>query len=155
LAIRNDIPFIHSFEGQETWLSPVVVLMFGAVMTFVSLVYSPATKHLRLDEVGEREANLEAVPQEEILATVQKLLRQPNTKRHDFQTWRSFFSELSSLPAELYADKPLLSPSLTTKSGTGFFTKLYPALPEFTDNWPIPGFEYLTEGTVDKEKHKS
>jgi hypothetical protein len=40
-------------------------------MTFVSHLYSPETKHLRLDEVGERErANLEDVPKEEILATV-------------------------------------------------------------------------------------
>jgi hypothetical protein len=49
-----------------------VVLTIGAIMTFVSLLYSPETKHLQLDEVGEREraANLEAVPEEEILASV-------------------------------------------------------------------------------------
>jgi hypothetical protein len=37
------------------WLSPAVILTIGAVMTFVSLLYSPETKHLQLNEVGERE----------------------------------------------------------------------------------------------------
>ncbi|HXO34167.1 MAG TPA: hypothetical protein VN901_17600 [Candidatus Acidoferrales bacterium] len=36
-------------------LSPSVILTIGAVMTFVSLWYSPETKHLQLQEVGERE----------------------------------------------------------------------------------------------------
>jgi hypothetical protein len=37
------------------WLSPAVILTIGAVMTFLSLLYSPETKHLELNEVGERE----------------------------------------------------------------------------------------------------
>jgi len=32
-----------------------VILTIGAVMTFLSLLYSPETKHLELNEVGERE----------------------------------------------------------------------------------------------------
>jgi hypothetical protein len=36
-------------------LSPAVVLTVGSIMTFVSLLYSPETKDLHLDEVGERE----------------------------------------------------------------------------------------------------
>ena len=37
------------------WLSPAVVLTVGAVMTFVSLLYSPETKDLELNQVGEKE----------------------------------------------------------------------------------------------------
>jgi len=51
----HKIPFTAAIEKQDMWLSPAVVLTFGAVMTFVSLLYSPETKHLELDEVGERE----------------------------------------------------------------------------------------------------
>ncbi len=51
----HKIPFIHNIEGQDTWLSPAVVLTVGAIMTFCSLLYSPETKHLQLDEVGEKE----------------------------------------------------------------------------------------------------
>jgi MFS family permease len=51
----HKIPFIHNIEGQDTWLSPAVILTIGAIMTFVSLLYSPETKHLQLDEVGEKE----------------------------------------------------------------------------------------------------
>ncbi|HEY6303534.1 MAG TPA: hypothetical protein VIX14_10745 [Terriglobales bacterium] len=32
-----------------------VILTIGSVMTFVSLLYSPETKDLHLDEVGEKE----------------------------------------------------------------------------------------------------
>ncbi len=51
----HKIPFISAIEGQDTWLSPAVVLTIGAIMTFCSLLYSPETKHLHLDEVGEKE----------------------------------------------------------------------------------------------------
>jgi MFS transporter, MHS family, proline/betaine transporter len=51
----HKIPFIHNIEGKDTWLSPAVVLTIGAIMTFCSLLYSPETKHLQLDEVGEKE----------------------------------------------------------------------------------------------------
>jgi len=37
------------------WLSPAVILTVGSIMTFVSLWFSPETKDLRLDEVGEKE----------------------------------------------------------------------------------------------------
>jgi tRNA1(Val) A37 N6-methylase TrmN6 len=42
------------------WLSPAVVLTVGAAMTFISLLYSPETRHLQLDEVGEKERAFEA-----------------------------------------------------------------------------------------------
>jgi MFS transporter, MHS family, proline/betaine transporter len=51
----HKIPFIHGIEGNDTWLSPAVVLTVGSIMTFASLLFSPETKHLRLDEVGEKE----------------------------------------------------------------------------------------------------
>jgi hypothetical protein len=51
----HKIPFISKIEGQDLWLSPAVILTVGAVMTFVSLLFSPETKQLHLDEVGARE----------------------------------------------------------------------------------------------------
>ena len=63
----HKISFIHAIEGQDTWLSPAVILTVGAIMTFVSLLFSPETKQLQLDEVGEKErvaiAAREAKPQ--------------------------------------------------------------------------------------------
>ena len=60
------IPIVAEVEKQDMWLSPAVILTIGALMTFVSLLYSPETKHLQLDEVGEEErafdAAKEAVP---------------------------------------------------------------------------------------------
>ncbi len=50
----HNIPFIKAIEGQDMWLSPSVVLTVGAVMTFVSLLYSPETKDVELSDVGER-----------------------------------------------------------------------------------------------------
>jgi hypothetical protein len=35
------------------WLSPSVVLTVGAIITFISLLYSPETKDLDLSTVGE------------------------------------------------------------------------------------------------------
>jgi len=49
----HNIPFIHNIEGKDTWLSPAVILTIGSIMTFCSLLFSPETKHLHLDEVGE------------------------------------------------------------------------------------------------------
>ncbi len=57
----HKIPFIHAIEGNDTWLSPAVILTIGAIMTFVSLLYSPETKHLQLDEVGEKERASDAL----------------------------------------------------------------------------------------------
>jgi hypothetical protein len=56
----HKIPFIAAIEKQDMWLSPAVVLTVGAVMTFVSLLFSPETRHLQLDEVGEKERAFEA-----------------------------------------------------------------------------------------------
>ena len=47
------IPFIKNIEGTDLWLSPSVVLTVGALMTFVSLLFSPETKDLELSEVGK------------------------------------------------------------------------------------------------------
>ncbi len=51
----HKIPFIAAIEGQDIWLSPAVILSIGAVMTFISLLFSPETKDLSLDEVGEKQ----------------------------------------------------------------------------------------------------
>jgi len=51
----HNIPFIRAIEGKDIWLSPAVILTIGAIMTFCSLLYSPETKQLQLDEVGEKE----------------------------------------------------------------------------------------------------
>jgi hypothetical protein len=37
------------------WLSPAVIMTIGAIMTFISLFFSPETKDLKLDEVGEKQ----------------------------------------------------------------------------------------------------
>ena len=47
----HSIPFIAAIEGQDMWLSPAVVLTVGALMTFVSLLFSPETKALELSAV--------------------------------------------------------------------------------------------------------
>jgi len=69
----HNIPFIRAIEGNDTWLSPAVILTIGAIMTFVSLLYSPETKHLQLDEVGEKERASdrakEAARQQETVST--------------------------------------------------------------------------------------
>ena len=49
----HKIPFIGAIEKQDLWLSPAVILTIGSVMTFVSLLFSPETKGLQLDQVGE------------------------------------------------------------------------------------------------------
>ncbi len=48
----HNVPFIQNIEKQDMWLSPSVVLTAGALMTFVSLLFSPETKDLELSEVG-------------------------------------------------------------------------------------------------------
>ncbi len=56
----HQIPFINSFEGDDFWLSPAVVLTAGAAMTFLSLLCGPETKDLELprEEVAKpQEAN--------------------------------------------------------------------------------------------------
>jgi MFS transporter, MHS family, proline/betaine transporter len=49
----HNIPFIRAIEKQDMWLSPSVVLTVGAMMTFVSLLFSPETKDIELSAVGE------------------------------------------------------------------------------------------------------
>lgn len=51
----HNIPFIRAIEGKDIWLSPAVILTIGSILTFVSLLYSPETKNLHLDEVGEQQ----------------------------------------------------------------------------------------------------
>jgi MFS family permease len=51
----HKIPFIAAIEGQDMWLSPAVIMTIGAIMTFISLFFSPETKDLKLDEVGEKQ----------------------------------------------------------------------------------------------------
>lgn len=58
----HKIPFIGAIEKQDMWLSPAVILTIGSVMTFVSLLFSPETKQLELDEVGEPEKREESQP---------------------------------------------------------------------------------------------
>jgi len=57
----HKIPFISNIEKQDLWLSPAVILAVGAVMTFISLLFSPETKNLELDEVGDKEAKAYAL----------------------------------------------------------------------------------------------
>jgi MFS family permease len=49
----HSIPFIRAIEGEDMWLSPAVILTIGSVMTFCSLLYSPETKGISLDNAGE------------------------------------------------------------------------------------------------------
>jgi MFS family permease len=44
-------PFIAAIEKQDMWLSSAVIMTVGAIMTFVSLLFSPETKDLELSEV--------------------------------------------------------------------------------------------------------
>jgi MFS family permease len=48
----HSIPFVRGIEGEDMWLSPAVILTIGAVMTFCSLLYSPETRGISLDEAG-------------------------------------------------------------------------------------------------------
>ena len=59
----HKIPFIGAIEKQDLWLSPAVILTVGAFMTFVSLFFSPETKDLELDKVGDIEATAYAAKQ--------------------------------------------------------------------------------------------
>jgi hypothetical protein len=61
--MAHKIPFISAIEKQNLWLSPAVILTIGAIMTFVSLLFSPETKNLELDEVGEKEQTAYAAKQ--------------------------------------------------------------------------------------------
>ena len=63
VLLAHKISFIGAIEGQDLWLSPAVILTIGAIMTWVSLLFSPETKNLELDEVGEIEATAYAARQ--------------------------------------------------------------------------------------------
>ncbi len=55
----HKIPVVAGIEKQDLWLSPAVILTIGSIMTFVSLWFSPETRHLELGEVGEVEQVVE------------------------------------------------------------------------------------------------
>ncbi|MGA3128631.1 MAG: MFS transporter [Candidatus Korobacteraceae bacterium] len=63
VLLAHKIPFIGAIEKQDLWLSPAVILTIGAIMTFVSLFFSPETKDLELDQVGDIEATAYAAKQ--------------------------------------------------------------------------------------------
>ena len=53
VALFHQIPAIVSIEGpNELWLSASVVLTIGAIITFLSLLWSPETKEIDLTEAG-------------------------------------------------------------------------------------------------------
>src|SRR5208283_5243022 len=53
VAFFHTLPLIAAVEGPgELWLSASVALTIGAALTFVSLLFSPETKHVELSEVG-------------------------------------------------------------------------------------------------------
>jgi MFS transporter, MHS family, proline/betaine transporter len=62
----HKIPFVAAIEKEDMWLSPAVILTIGALMTFISLLYSPETRHLSLDEVGERETAFQFAKEEKL-----------------------------------------------------------------------------------------
>jgi MFS family permease len=47
----HKIPFIGAIEGNELWLSPAVILVIGAAITFVAMYFGPETKGMSLDDV--------------------------------------------------------------------------------------------------------
>jgi MHS family proline/betaine transporter-like MFS transporter len=57
VALFHTLPFIAAVEGpSELWLSASSVLTIGAGVTFISLLFSPETRHLDLSEVGKETA---------------------------------------------------------------------------------------------------
>jgi len=58
----HKIPFIRSIEGKDMWLSPAVILTVGAIITFVSLFYSPETKGIALADVRAGRGKAKAPP---------------------------------------------------------------------------------------------
>ena len=61
VAFFHTRSFIAVIEGpNELWLSASVALTIGAVMTFVSLLFSPETKNLELSDVGACEVGAKA-----------------------------------------------------------------------------------------------
>jgi MFS family permease len=47
----HKIPFIKGIEGNELWLSPAVILVIGAVLTFIGMYLGPETNGISLDDV--------------------------------------------------------------------------------------------------------
>ena len=70
--LAHKIPFIAKIEGQDLWLSPAVILTIGSVMTFLSLLFSPETKHLELAEVGEMEKTSAVADRQPVLGAPAK-----------------------------------------------------------------------------------
>jgi hypothetical protein len=53
VALVHEIPPIVAIEGpNELWLSASAVLTLGAIITFLSLLWSPETKEVDLAESG-------------------------------------------------------------------------------------------------------
>lgn len=54
VGLFHHVPAVMSIEGpDELWLSASAVLTIGAVITFLSLLYSPETKGLDLAKIGD------------------------------------------------------------------------------------------------------
>jgi MFS family permease len=47
----HKIPFIKAIEGNDLWLSPAVILVIGAMITFISMYLGPETNGISLDDV--------------------------------------------------------------------------------------------------------
>ena len=47
----HGLPLIAAVEKQDMWLSSAIIMTVGAIMTFVSLLFSPETKDLELSKV--------------------------------------------------------------------------------------------------------
>ncbi len=59
VALFHTLPFIAAVEGpSELWLSASSVLTIGAGVTFISLLFSPETRHLDLSEIGKEDVSV-------------------------------------------------------------------------------------------------
>jgi hypothetical protein len=47
----HKIPFVKAIEGNDLWLSPAVILVIGAMITFVGMYLGPETNGIALDDV--------------------------------------------------------------------------------------------------------
>jgi len=71
VALFHMVPLVAAVEGpNELWLSASLVLTIGAVMTFVSLLFSPETRQIRLSDVGAAGVVEPAVREEEVQPAV-------------------------------------------------------------------------------------
>lgn len=47
----HKIPFVKAIEGNDLWLSPAVILVIGAMITFIGMYLGPETNGIALDDV--------------------------------------------------------------------------------------------------------